>query len=65
MGAYFADDADMFRASASAARPIRAPWLNGTSRASLSRVLWALALPGSVAVLATLTLPGLLLGAAF
>lgn len=70
MGAYSLDDASLFRAIEAAAsadlpRPVRAPWLSGTSTASISRLLWTRLLPGSAVVLASFTLPGLSLGADF
>lgn len=70
MGAYSFDDASLFRAAEAAARadvlrPARAPWLSGTSTASISRLLFTRVLPGSAVVLASFTLPGLSLGAGF
>ncbi len=47
------------------ARPVLAASMSGASATTLSRMLWTRALPGSVAVLAALSVPGLSLGAGF
>ena len=47
------------------ARSILVASMSGASATSLSRMLWTRALPGSVAVIAALSVPGLSLGAGF
>ncbi len=70
MGANAVQQAGSFRADVGAkradfARPILAASMSGASATSLSRMLWTRALPGSVAVIAALSVPGLSLGADF